>query len=58
MPYVRLTADEWQIWQCFAGTWEEVSAYDNRADCKRDLLLYRANQPEYPARMVKRRVKP
>lgn len=57
MKYARLTRDEYQIWQCWEGAWEEVSAYDNRAEAKEDLKRYREAQPEIPARMVKRRVR-
>jgi len=59
MPYIRKTMDEWQIHQ-YTGTqygWEEVSAYDNRKDAKADLKIYQTEQPEYPARLVKRRIK-
>ena len=55
--YQRKTRDEWQIHQLTAYGWEEVSAYDTRTEAKADLKEYRENQPEFPARPVKARVK-
>lgn len=31
--------------------WEDVSAYDTRAEANEDLAAYRANQPEYAHRV-------
>ncbi len=57
MSYIRKTKDEFQIWQHTAQGWEEVCAEETRREAKERLREYRENQPEYPVRMVKRRVK-
>lgn len=56
MPYQRKTQDEYQIWQ-FWGSWEEVCAESTRAEARKRLAEYRANQPEAPVKIVKRRVR-
>ena len=55
--YKRKTQDEYQIHQRTECGWEEVFAEDTRAEAKKRLAEYRANQPEYAAKMVKVRVK-
>ena len=55
--YKRTTRDEYQIHQWTPYGWEEVCAEDTRAEAKKRLAEYRANQPEYAAKMVKVRVK-
>ena len=58
MPYKRKTADEYRIEQ-YTGTyygWEEVCAEETHTEAKARLTEYRANQPEYPARITKKRV--
>lgn len=57
MPYQRKTRDEYQIWQCWAHGWEEVSAADTWREARQLLKEYRENQPEAPVRCVRRRVK-
>ena len=51
--------DEWYIQGYYSKEygWEEVSAYDNIKEAKDDLKAYRENQPEYPHRLRKRRIK-
>lgn len=55
--YKRKTEDEYQIHQHTCQGWEEVSAYQNWKECKVDLKAYRENQPEFPVKMIKRRIK-
>lgn len=57
--YKRKTVDEYQILQHTGPRygWEMVSAYNDRKSCKEDLKAYRENQPEYPVKMIKKRIK-
>lgn len=55
--YQRKTADEYVIQQCFDTGWEDVTTEDNKQDAYQRLREYRANQPEYPVRFIKRRVR-
>ena len=55
--YERKTRDEYQIHQFTTQGWEEISAYDTRHEAVADLRAYRENQPEYPAKLIVRRVR-
>lgn len=55
--YQRKTEDEYQVHQCTCQGWEEVCAETTRREGMARLKEYRANQPEYPAKLVKRRVR-
>lgn len=58
MKYTRKTKDEYQILQYYAGYgWEEVCCSDSRLEAKQTLKDYRDNQPEYPVKIKKVRVK-
>lgn len=57
MAYQRKTEDEFQIHQFLDGQWEEVSCCSTRKDAKEEIKEYRANQPEYPVKIKKVRVK-
>lgn len=58
MKRIRKTRDEYQIHQFFPGSgWEEITAADTRKEAREDLKAYRVNQPEYPVKMIKKRVK-
>ena len=57
MPYKRKTEDEFDIEQFCYGSWEVVNTETTREDARRSLREYRENQPEYPARIRKHRVK-
>lgn len=35
--------------------WEDVAASETWKEAREDLKAYRVNQPEYPARMIRRR---
>ncbi len=57
--YQRKTVDEYQIHQ-YTGPqygWEEVHCEPTRKDALRSRKEYREAQPEYPVRIIKRRVK-
>ena len=47
---------------CYDGkTWDDCCAYDARdpkslAECRADYKLYKDNEPQYPHRLVERRV--
>lgn len=53
----RKTRDIWVVQQYTSQGWEDVNAEETRQDGKRSVKEYRDNQPEYPARLVKRREK-
>ena len=36
--------------------WEDIGAHDTRADARAELRVYCDNMPEYPYRVVSRRV--
>lgn len=55
MAYQRKTRDYWEVEQLISGQWEPVTAEDSRTEAKARLKEYRENQPEYPARLVKKR---
>lgn len=57
MPYQRKTEDEYQIHQNCGYGWEEVCAESTRKEARERLKEYRENQPEYPVKCVKRRIK-
>jgi hypothetical protein len=57
MPYVRKTEDEYQIHQKTQMGWEEVCCESTRKEARETIKLYRENQPEYPVKVVKKRVK-
>ena len=58
MTYKRKTRDEFNVQQNFGygHGWEDVSAYGSRRDAQLGLKEYRENQPEYPVRIVVRRI--
>ena len=59
MSYVRKTYDEWHV-QGYYGReygWETVCIATSLAEAKRDLKDYRENEPQYPHRVIKRRIK-
>jgi hypothetical protein len=55
--YKRKTRDEYQIHQRTSQGWEEVTACDTWKEAKELLKAYRENQPEYPVKCVKKRIK-
>ena len=57
MAYVRKTVDEWHVQGDYGMGWETVSIATTAAEGRRDLKDYRENEPQYPHRLIKRRVK-
>ena len=57
--YKRKTHDEWVIesWNDDLREWNLESAYDNRADCKRDFKIYKEECPSLKLRFRKVRVR-
>lgn len=52
------TTEVQHVVQCHYGNgWEDVTASTDYKEAKRDLKSYRDNTPEYPSRLIKRRVK-
>jgi hypothetical protein len=57
MPRQRKTRDEYQIHVDYGQGFEEVCAEDTYPDAKQRLREYRENMPQYPAKIVKRRIR-
>lgn len=55
--YVRKTVDEYEIQQYLNKVWECVCTEETWKEAKAQVKTYRVNQPEYLARIVKKRVK-
>lgn len=56
MTYIRKTQDEWIIYQYILGSWEEVCAAATRKEGHDLLRDYRTNEPQYPSKLLKKRV--
>lgn len=54
--YKRKTKDEYQIHQYINGAWEEVTAESKIKEARDRLKEYRENQPEYPVKIVIKRI--
>jgi hypothetical protein len=57
MAYVRKTVDEWHTQGNYGCGWETVTIDDNKKDAMQMLRDYRENEPEYPHRLIKKRVR-
>lgn len=55
MSRARVTHDTWQLWVKYGSTWEHEITESDRNEAKARLREYRANCPQYPARLIKRR---
>jgi len=55
--YVRKTVDEWHTQGEYGCGWETVTIDDNKADAMQMLRDYELNEPEYPHRVIKKRVR-
>lgn len=55
--YVRKTHDEWHTQGDYGCGWETVTIDDNKADAMQMLRDYNENEPQYPHRLIKRRVR-
>lgn len=57
MTYRRKTRDEWNVQGSYGCGWEDVTAEDSYREARARLREYRENQPQYPHRLIKRRIK-
>ncbi len=59
MKYQRKTKDEYQIHvnYGYGDGWEHETTEDSWKDAKAQRKCYRENAPQYPVKMIKRRVK-
>ena len=57
MAYIRKTKDEYHTQSDYGCGWETVTIDDNYADAKQMLKDYRENEPQYPHRIIKKRVR-
>lgn len=57
--YIRTTTDEYEVQQNFGygHGWEAVCTEASRKEAQERRKEYQQNQPEYPVRIVKKRVK-
>ena len=58
MSYTRKTRDEYRL-MCnygYGDGWEEVLTEESYAECKQRKREYQENMPQYPYKIVKRRV--
>lgn len=55
--YIRKTEDEWVIFGNYGYGWDELCCYDSYAEAKADYRAYRENEPNYPHKLIKRRIK-
>ena len=55
--YVRKTVDEWHTQGNYGCGWETVTIDDNKQDAMQMLRDYNENEPEYPHRLIKKRVR-
>lgn len=59
MAYVRKTKDEYVL-QCnygYGDGWEDVFTEETMKEAKKQKKVYEENMPQYPYKIVKRRVK-
>lgn len=55
--YVRKTVDVWELQLDYGFGWEKTLTEYTRKEARERLKEYRENQPQYPARIVKKRVR-
>ena len=55
--YVRKTVDTWVLEGNYGYGWEYILTEYTRKEGLERLREYRENQPQYPARLVKKRVR-
>lgn len=56
MAYQRKTQDEYQVQGNYGQGWELETAEDNRKEARTRLREYRENMPQYPHRLIVKRV--
>ena len=57
MAYERKTIDTWELQLNYGYGWEYTLTEYTRKEARERLKEYRENQPQYPARLVKKRVR-
>ena len=57
MAYERKTIDTWELQLNYGYGWEYTLTEFTREEARARLKEYRENQPQYPARLVKKRVR-
>lgn len=57
MTYIRKTKDEYQLHINYGQGWEHEISEDTLKEAKQRQKEYRENCPQYPTKIVKRRVK-
>ena len=55
--YVRKTEDQWHTQGNYGCGWETVTIDDNKQDAMQMLRDYNENEPQYPHRVIKKRVR-
>jgi hypothetical protein len=57
MTYIRKTRDEFQLHINYGQGWEHEISEDTRKEAKQRQKEYRENCPQYPTRIICKRVK-
>ena len=55
--YIRKTYDEYEIQGNYGQGWEMVCAGETHKDARARLKEYRENEPQYPHRIIKKRIR-
>ena len=55
--YIRKTKDEYEVQGYYSQDWEAVCSEDTRKEARMRLKEYTENEPQYPHRIVKKRVR-
>jgi len=55
--YIRKTVDEWHTQGDYGYGWETVTVDVTYAEARQMLKDYRENEPQYPHRIIKKRVR-
>ena len=57
MKYTRKTRDIYMLYIDYGYGWDWVATEEDIAEAKRTRRNYKTNQPQYPSKIVKRRIK-
>jgi len=57
MAYTRKTVDEYQVHGNYGQGWEEVCSETTRKDARQRLREYRENEPQYPHKLIVKRIR-
>ena len=57
MAYKRVTRDEYEVQGWYADCWECLCTEDTLKEARERLREYNLNEPKYPHRIKKKRVK-